>query len=109
LIGAWLGISYGTAVNWTKETESCSGDQKLTVAHVESAASNRNGGNRAPRTRQVHINEGCTVEQAAQAEGVSRRTAFNDLKRLETQDTYEEETEDTAHVPRQARDRHAYL
>ncbi|MEK5178469.1 ParB/RepB/Spo0J family partition protein [Paenibacillus odorifer] len=108
LIGEWLGIDPKTAFNWTKDRAEGATVENSTVALVESA-----DGKQRPATAtaepaiieraeriQAHIDEGSTVEQAALAEGVSRRTAFNDLKRLETlEEEPDEPDEDEAYIP----------
>ncbi|ETT40928.1 DNA methylase N-4/N-6 domain-containing protein [Paenibacillus sp. FSL R7-269] len=90
LIGAWLGISYGTAVNWTKEAEGCSGDQKLTPEQTADSADGKSYPatlastpaitERAERIQAAH-ESGLTIRDIAQQEGVSVGTVHADLKR----------------------------
>lgn len=108
MIGEWLGISYGTAVNWTKETDACSTDQNLTVEHVESADGKYRPAmvtstpaitERAERIQAAH-ESGLTIRDIAQQEGVSVGTVHADLKReiVRSADA-EMSDEDTAHIP----------
>lgn len=110
MIGAWLGISYGTAVNWTKETEEIPGDQKLTTGKVE-AADGKTYAASAPSAETLTEreetalrlrDEGRTLKEIALAIGVSSpQTASNTLaraesKRVELAESDEEETQITA-------------